>query len=55
MAEYLSSAIAIIGPAEQLAEFSRLHLVGGIFDFNTVCPMPPGLDIINPALKYRSP
>jgi hypothetical protein len=45
MADYVSSLIEITGPAEQLAEFNCLHLVGGTFDFNTVCPMPPGLDI----------
>lgn len=45
MADYVSSLLEITGPTEQLAEFGRLHLVGEMFDFNTICPMPPGLDI----------
>lgn len=45
MADYVSSLLDITGPAEELAEFKRAHLVRGTFDFNTIISMPQSLAI----------
>jgi hypothetical protein len=45
MADYVTTLIDLSGTAEALAAFSARHLATGTFDFNTVDPMPPELQI----------
>jgi len=45
MADFVTSLVVIDGPDATLEAFTRRHLAGNTFDFNTVRPMPPGLDI----------
>ncbi len=45
MADYVTSLIDITGAPARLADFQATHLANGTFDFNTVHPMPPELEI----------
>lgn len=45
MADYIVSLIVPSGPPDALAGLARRHLQGNAFDFNSVCPMPPELNV----------
>lgn len=45
MADYVNSLLCVTGPPADIQEFCLKHLAGGTLDFNTVIPMPAGLEI----------
>jgi len=45
MADFVTTLVVLTGPPASLADFSAAHLKAGNFDFNTVHPMPPELEI----------
>jgi hypothetical protein len=45
MADHVSTLLVVTGPADDLRRFGERHTAGGTFDFNTVVPMPPSLEI----------
>lgn len=45
MADYVTSLIELSGSRAALTDFGAKHLAAGTFDFNTIYPMPPELQI----------
>ena len=45
MADFVTSLIELSGPTRALMAFRAKHLAAGTFDFNTVDPMAPELEI----------